>query len=305
MVATGQSNSNITRRFLAVASAIALGFSLSAAAQTASSTESTASAQSDFSSSALPAADSSGSALPDSSSYMAYLNPDGLLGGKSLSALHPAYALASPQYGNHRYPQYPSYQSKWSHIAFVAGGGFTAPIGNATHGYDTWGYNLTFGGGWNFTKKFGVLFEYQFNRNKIPGATISAVGAQGGNINSHLFLFNGIYYPWSKGKTGIYLLGGAGPSRKVTNFTDLVPQQFCYYYFCSYGYAPVTVANFSSTQLAADAGIGLYWKAFGQDSNGKLFMEARYVFVNSPRATSTTNGEGTEELIPVTFGVRW
>jgi hypothetical protein len=240
--------------------------------------------------------------------YQASLSTDELLGGSS-SPYHFSLAAAdgSPQYGgrgNSRYPSYPNYQGRASHIAIVAGGGFTGPIGNDTNGYDTWGYNLDFGGGWNFNKKFGIVFEYQFDRNKIPGATIAAVGAQGGNINSHLFLFDPVYYFYSRHSTGAYVTGGGGFSRKVTNFTDLQSVQECYY-FCYYGYAPVTVASFSSTQGAFDAGLGLYWKAFGRDSNAKLFAEARYVWVDSPRPTATTNGEGTEGLIPITFGIRF
>lgn len=276
---------------LASAAALALGFSLSAAAQTSSSSASSkiAADAHDYSSSAM---------------YTANLSTDALLGAAPGAGI----AEGSPQYGGHsknNYPKYPSYQSKWSHIAFVAGGGFTAPIGNDTHGYETYGYNLTFGGGWNFTKKFGVLFEYQFDRMKIPGATLAKVGVNGGNINSHLFLFDPIYYFYSHNSLGAYVVGGAGFSRKVTNFTNLQQQQFCYYYFCSYGYAPVTVANFVSSQLAADAGFGIYWKAFGPSSNAKLFVESRYIFVNSPRPTATTEGEGTEELIPVTLGLRF
>jgi hypothetical protein len=266
------------------ASALAVGVSLSAAAQTSLAANRSSDTQGDYSSSSV-------------------LSTDALLG----AAPAPVAGAASPepQYGGRgNYPSYPNYESRMSHFAFVGGGGVTAPIGNDTRGYETWGYNLDIGGGWNFTKKFGALFEYQFDRNKIPGVTIAAVGAQGGNINSHLFLFDGIYYPYTHGRTGMYVTGGPGFSRKVTNFTDLQAVQQCYY-FCYYGYAPVTVASFSSTQLAADAGIGLYWKAFGQDSNAKLFAEARYVFVDSPRATSTTNGEGTEEIIPVTFGIRF
>jgi hypothetical protein len=278
------------------ASALALVCSLSAAQTTTKSNSSAGNLS------------YSSSALPSSSSYLAELNSDSLFNSDSALGLPPAYGAAnpagSPQYGKSRYPQYPSYQSKLSHIAIVAGGGFTAPIGNATHGYETWGYNLDVGGGWNFTKRYGILFEYQFDRNKIPGATIAQVGAQGGNINSHLFLFDPIVYLRPKSALDPYVTGGGGFSRKVTNFTDLVPTQYCYY-FCYYGYQPVTVAHFSSTQAAADIGLGLAWKAFGQDSNGKLFMEARYVFVDSPSATTTTNGEGTEGIIPVTFGVRW
>jgi hypothetical protein len=239
--------------------------------------------------------------------YQASLNTDELLGGSS-SPYHFSLAAAegSPQYGGRSSngPRYPNYQGRASHIAVVAGGGFTGPVGNDTNGYDTWGYNLDFGGGWNFNKKFGIVFEYQFDRNKIPGATIAAIGAQGGNINTHLFLFDPIYYFYSGKGTGAYLTGGGGFSRKVTNFTDLQSVQQCYY-FCYYGYAPVTVASFSSTQGAFDLGLGGYWKAFGRDSNAKLFVEARYVWVDSPRPTSTTNGEGTEGLIPVTVGIRF
>ncbi|HEY1810271.1 MAG TPA: hypothetical protein VGG42_17035 [Acidobacteriaceae bacterium] len=292
MFANSNRNSALLRRLLTVASAVALGCTLPAVAQTSQAPNLAADAQS-----------SSSSVI-----YQASLSSDELLGGSS-SPYHFSLAAAngSPQYGgrsNNRYPSYPNGQSRMSHIAIVAGAGFTGPIGNDANGYDTWGYNLTFGGGWNFTKKFGVVVEYQFDRNKIPGATIAAVGAQGGNINSHLILFDPIYYFYSGKSTGAYVTGGGGFSRKVTNFTDLQSVQQCYY-FCYYGYAPVTVASFSSTQGAFDAGLGIYWKAFGQDSNAKLFAEARYVFVDSPRPTSTTNGEGTEGLIPVTFGIRF
>jgi hypothetical protein len=290
MVANSDRNCPLLRRLLIAASALALGCSLPAMAQTAHTSDVAADAQG-----------SSSSAL-----YEASLSTSELLGGSS-SPYHFSLAAAngSPQYGGRSNgPRYPNYQNRMSHVAIVAGGGFTGPIGNDTHGYNTWGYNLDFGGGWNFSKMFGIVFEYQFDRSKIPGATIAAVGAQGGNINSHLFLFDPIIYFYSGKKAGAYVTGGGGFSRKVTNFTQLQSVQQCYY-FCYYGYAPVTVAHFSSTQGAADLGLGFYWKAFGRDSNAKLFAEARYVFVDSPKPTTTTNGEGTEGLIPVTVGIRF
>jgi hypothetical protein len=292
MFANSDRNSALVRRLLTVASAVALGCTLPAVAQTS------------------PAPDLAAGAQSSSSSivYQASLNTDELLGG-SASPYHFSLAAAdgSPQYGgrtNNRYPSYPNYQSRASHIAIVAGGGFSAPVQNSTEGYETWGYNLDFGAGWNFNKHFGVLFEYQFDRMKIPGATIAAVGAQGGNINTHLFLFDPVFYLYSHHSSGAYVTGGGGFSRKVTNFTDLQSVQQCYY-FCYYGYAPVTVASFSSTQGAFDVGAGLTWKAFGPDSNAKLFAEARYIWVDSPKPTSTTDGEGVEELVPVTFGIRF
>jgi hypothetical protein len=52
-------------------------------------------------------------------------------------------------------------------------------------------------------------------------------------------------------------------------------------------------------------GAGFTWKAFGPVSKGKLFAEARYVWVDSPSASATQQGTGTFGTIPVTFGVRW
>ncbi len=291
MVANSDRTCPLTRRMLVAASALTLAFSLTAAAQTDSALSSS----------------SNGQSYSSSAAYEAYFGNVAEAGGSSSVAPLASAAIASPkpQYGgSSNTPSYPNYESKWSHIAFIGGGGLSSPIGNATHGFETFGYNLTFGGGWSFTKNFGVLFEYQFNRLKVPGRTIALVGAQGGNINTHLFLFDPVYYYSLGPTTGIYATGGAGFSRKVTNFTDLVPSSFCYY-ICYPTYAPQTIASFSSTQMAADLGFGLYWKAFGEDSRAKLFAEARYVFVDSPKASKTQNGEGTEEIIPATFGIRF
>jgi len=224
-------------------------------------------------------------------------------------------ASASPQYGQYgKNNPYPEATSRWSHLAFEAGAGFTAPIGNdvsggkpvGLYGYDTWGYNISLGGGWNFTKHIGALLEYQFNRNKIPGATLAALGVPGGNINTWSLTIDPIVYIPITQSFGAYATGGGGFYRKVTNFTAPEEEEECYY-FCYYGYANETIGHFSSNQGGMNIGVGGYWKAFGPDSNAKLYAEARYVWVDSPKLTSDTvfNGEGTEGLIPVTFGVRF
>jgi hypothetical protein len=215
-------------------------------------------------------------------------------------------ASASAQYGQYgKNNPYPEAASRWSHLAFEAGGGFTAPIGNdARDGYDTYGYNITLGGGWNFTKHIGALLEYQFNRNKIPGATLAEIGAPGGNINTWSLTIEPIVYVPITQTFGGYVTGGGGFYRKVTNFTAPQEVEECYY-FCYYGYANETIGHFSSNQGGLNIGLGGYWKAFGPDSNAKLYAEARYVWVDSPAPTPTENGEGTEGLIPVTFGIRF
>ncbi len=299
------------QRMMAAAVAVAIGFSLSAAAQTAPASKISADAQT-YSSSAA---------------YTESLNSEALLGAAPAAPL----AYASPQYGGHNnnYPSYNNYSSTWSHIALDFGGGFTAPIGNDTTfsqaalnaGYispsEGWGYNINIGGGWNFTKKLGALLEYQFNRENMDNGYLNAFnaaigntstssynnGGVGGNINTWSLTLDPVYYlPYSQG-SGFFVTGGGGFYRKVTNFTESVCGQEYFYTICEAS----TAYHFSSNQGGLNAGFGWYHKVFGPDSNGKFYAEVRYVWVDSPKADSSDyyQGEGTEGLIPVTFGVRF
>jgi hypothetical protein len=254
----------------------------------------------------------SGHAYSSSSDWKAYLDSDGADGSPTPS---PA-PKPGGQYGqsNNRYP---GYESRWSHLAIVAGAGFTAPLGNTTHGGvnypdsvgETYGYNIKAGAGWNFTKRFGALLEYNFNRDKIPGSTLTLLSNGsgldtpiGGNVNTWSLTINPIIYLPVTKKAGGYVTGGGGFYRKVTNFT--VPQLECSFFEC-FG-VPTTVAHSSSNQGGLNFGVGAYWKAFGEDSNAKLFTEVRYVWVDSPVASNSDPfGSGTSSLLPVTFGIRF
>jgi hypothetical protein len=312
MVANCDRTCPLLRSVLIAASAFAIGFSLNAAAQTTT------------------AADSSGSQSYSSSiDYHAYLSTDSLLGGSSYADPAEGSGSGSPQYGGGRRSSsssYPSYESRFSHIAFEGGFGFSVPVGNATSfstaelndGYlspsQSLGYGVTIGGGWNFTKKVGALLEYQFLRdgmandylnafNNVEG-TASSGTSIGGNINTWSLTIDPIFYlPFSR-KQGAYVTGGGGFYRKVTNFTEPACEEDIYYgEYCE----NATAYHFSSNQGGFNAGVGFYRKVFGEDSNGKFYAEVRYVWVNSPVASSSNyyQGEGTESLIPVTFGIRF
>ncbi len=305
MVANCDRTCPLSRRMMAVAAALAIGFSLSAAAQTAPASKISTDAQS----------------YSSSIDYTASLTTDALPGAAPAGPV----ANASPQYGGHNnnYPSYNNYSSTWSHIAVDLGAGFTAPIGSDTS-YNSalinselspsegWGYNINVGGGWNFSKRIGVLLEYQFNREGMAGDYLNALNAAnsssggdiGGNINTWSFTLDPVFYlPYSQG-SGFFVTGGGGFYRKVTNFTEPECEEDIYYgYICE----SATAYHFSSNQGGFNAGFGWYHKVFGPDSNGKFYAEVRYVWVNSPQPDSSNyyQGSGTEGLIPVTFGVRF
>jgi hypothetical protein len=221
-----------------------------------------------------------------------------LLTSDELGGLSPAPAAAASQYGGGQYGGgNPAYQSRWSHLAIEGGGGFTAPLGNSSNDL-TWGWNARGGLGWNFSKQFAVLGEWEFNRDKIPGRILSEVGEPGGNVHTWSLTLDPVWNYKTSGPFGGYVTGGGGFSRQLTSFTEPVLAQgvYCTYFYCYpvYYTTNVVVSHYSSNQGALNIGTGL---TFGHWENAKLFTEARYEWLDTP-------GHSTQ-ILPVTLGLRW
>ena len=199
-----------------------------------------------------------------------------------------------------------------SHWAFEAGGGFNAPAGDSGS-YITWGGNLTVGAGLHFGHGLAALIEYQYIDDKLPGAIIAQTGATGGNAHIWSFTVDPVLDLMPKKATSAYITGGGGFYRKVTNFTDPVPTEYCDYYYCGIGYENAVVGHFSSNQGGWNVGGGITHRMGGVYGDGKMqiFAEARYLDILTPAVTTSPNGLGTTtvgantRLIPVTFGVRF
>jgi len=199
-----------------------------------------------------------------------------------------------------------------SKIAIEAGGGFNAPISTSSN-YITWGGNFTGGAGLHINKRFSVLAEYQFILDKLPGALIAETGANGGNAHIWSLTLDPVVDLFPKSTNSVYVTGGGGFYRKVTNFTDPVLSEYCDYYYCGVVTQNAVVGHFSSNQGGFNIGGGFTHRIGGLygESNMKLFAEVRYLDVLSPASAIAPNGLGTAtvgpdtKLLPVTFGVRW
>jgi Outer membrane protein beta-barrel domain len=200
----------------------------------------------------------------------------------------------------------------WSHLTFEAGGGVNAPGGDSPKDI-TWGGNFTLGAGYRVTDHLSALVEYQFIDDKIPGALIAEAGATGGNDHIWSFTIDPVYDVLPKNSNDVYLTGGGGFYRKVTNFTDPEPTEFCSYFYCGVGYQNQVVGHFSSNQGGFSIGGGFQHRLGGMYGEGKarLFAEVRFLDVLSPALTTSPNGLGTTsvgsdtKVIPITLGVRW
>jgi len=196
----------------------------------------------------------------------------------------------------------------WSKLAFEVGGGFNAPAPDSAD-YISWGGHFNLGAGYRFSPYVTMLAEYEFIDDKLPGHIIAQTGADGGNAHIWSLTAKPIITLNPKSTYNVYLTGGGGFYRKVTNFTDPVLAYYCDYYYCSVGTTNQVIGHFSSNQGGWSGGMGI--QRHVGDSRMKLFLEARYLEIETPAVTTQPNGLGTvtvgsgTSLLPVTFGVRW
>ena len=258
----------------------------------------------------LTCAQTSTSTQPTASNLLASNESSSLL---TLGPDSPALlAAASPaaQYGAPP-PMRKGSNTLLDHLAFEAGGGFTAPTSDSSP-YITWGGNFTVGVGYRFNSRLSLLTEFQFIANKLPGALIAETGADGGYAQTGSFTLAPVFDLFPKRVNDLYITGGGGFYRKLTSFTDPVLAEYCDYY-CGIGVTNAVVGHFSSNQGGWNIGAGYSRKIAGDYDGGrmKLFAEARYLDVLTPAVVSHPNGLGKTtvgadtKLVPVTFGVRW
>jgi hypothetical protein len=157
------------------------------------------------------------------------------------------------------------------------------------------------------------LAEYQFIGDKLPGNLIAETGANGGDAHIWSLTLDPVIDLFPKSKNSVYVTGGGGFYRKVTNFTDPEEAEYCEYYYCGITTENAVVGHFSSNQGGWNVGAGFTHRVGGLSGDGrmKLFAEARYLDVLTPASQIAPDGLGTAtvssgtKLIPITLGVRW
>ena len=201
-------------------------------------------------------------------------------------------------------------KSTVNRLAFEIGVGPTVPPDKT---YITWGGNITLGAGMNFNRQFAMLVEYQFISDKLPGKIIAQTGADGGHAHIWSFTMAPVVSLFPKSSNDVYLTGGGGFYRKVTNFTNPSLAQYCTYYYCGLVTVDQVVGHFSSNQAGWNIGGGYQHRMGGMfnDSKMKLFVEARYLMIYTPAYSNQPNGLGRTTIaadtiqVPINLGVRW
>ena len=222
-------------------------------------------------------------------------------------------------------------------LAFVAGGGFNVPVGSATSDYLNLGYRFEVGGGINFSKKFSVIAQFDYDHFGVPQSILNnqeALYSQldptdaanglfqglGGNAHIWSFTLNPTFNFYQGEKYGAYAVVGGGFYHKVTNFT--LPTTSAEQDAFGNVFEFTTNQNFDkyvSNAPGVTGGVGFTYK-FSRFANQRFFAEARYVHtfnsarLGDPTVTGASAGSANNfyppnsnetSYIPITFGVRF
>jgi len=219
--------------------------------------------------------------------------------------------------------------------SFFVGGGFTMPTSDMGKSLST-SYNIQAGGGRNFSKKLGVMLQFDWDNFGIQTATLNNLlniydgpplffTDQNGNPlsqisgSSHVWSFtvDPIYNFYEHDNKGAYVVGGGGFYHKTATFsTPALGQECDFFGNCFQFQVNQRFDSYTSNAAGVNIGGGVTYK-FSRFSGTKFYAEARFVHTfNSARNFSfgdaNLNGLNVfpqnsvnSNYIPITFGIRF
>ena len=187
----------------------------------------------------------------------------------------------------------------YTRFNFNIGGGISFPQGDLGKFVND-GANFVVGGGYNFSRIFGVNSEFMWSDLPINSATKAFIGTPGASARQYSWTFNPIVRIPLGHHVGAYAIGGIGwyhrSGETTTPGTGVICDPYwSWWYGCSVGTVNFVTGSRSANSFGENIGAGLTVRL--GESHAKIFAEFRYHHAGYNRVAT--------ELIPVTFGIRW
>jgi hypothetical protein len=177
----------------------------------------------------------------------------------------------------------PGYNSPWrtadgsEKLALEFGGGWAPAVGS-TRQLQTRGWDYTMGAGYNFNRHLALLGEYNFDRFTVPlQPKLSATLPISGSIHIWSVTADPKFQYFATDWVGAYVIGGGGFYRLSSDSEGATSE--------------------SNDAAGINFGTGIALK-ISENSNAKLYAEARYVWIDN-KPTPHSN------YVPLTMGLRW
>jgi outer membrane protein with beta-barrel domain len=187
----------------------------------------------------------------------------------------------------------------YSKFNFVIGGGPGFPLGDMSSFADTGGHFLV-GGGFNFSKIFGLDTEFMWHDLPINSATRQLLQTPGATARQYSVTVNPIVHLPFASKFGAYVIGGIGwyhrSGETTTPGTGVVCDPYwSWWYGCAIGSVDFVTGSRSADAFGGNIGGGLTFRL--GESHAKIFTEVRYHHAGYDRVSTN--------LLPLSFGIRW
>lgn len=184
---------------------------------------------------------------------------------------------------------------KW---LFNIGGGIGFPQGDLTKFVNDGG-NFVIGGGFNFSKLFGVDSEFMWHDLPINSQTKALLTTPGASARQYAWTFNPIIHLEGH-RLGGYVIGGIGwyhrSGETTTPGVGVVCDPYWSWWFgCTLGSVNFVTGSRSSNAFGENIGGGLTFRL--GHSHAKFYTEARY--------HHAVYNHVSTQLLPLTFGFRF
>ena len=187
-------------------------------------------------------------------------------------------------------PQVVAQGKDYSKFTINGGVGLSSPLGKGGDTLNT-GYIVTVGGGYNFSKRLGVLAEYDYSHLGVEQSAADKLANKGTNdqvtANGRVWAFTGnsIMHLNRPGKVDFYGIAGAGVYQRRIGLSVTTTKS-----------TGATTASFTkiSTAFGINFGGGV---TFEVGKGFKGYVEARYHHAFTEDAHT--------QLFPISVGIRW
>ena len=185
-------------------------------------------------------------------------------------------------------------------LTFHVGAGVSPLVGDISSRLDN-GWNVTFGGGYNFTSHLSATLDYAYNGFGVSRRVLTEAQVPDGNAHMWSITVNPKLRLNPHGRVDPYLVGGVGYYRRTVQFTKpAVVSVFFFDPFFGVFFNTLVPANqvlgtITEGGVGGSIGGGLDFNL--KHTGFKVFGEARYSNADTGRVSTT--------MVPVTFGIRW
>lgn len=185
-------------------------------------------------------------------------------------------------------------------FTFNAGAGASPLVGDISTRLDS-GWNVSVGGGYNFTQHFAATLQYTYNGFGVNPRVLAEAQVPEGNSHLWSLTVDPKLRLAGASKVSPYVVGAVGFYRRTVEFTQpsVVPvfffDPFFGVFFNTLVPAHQVLGDIRHSGIGGNLGAGIEVKL--GDSGVKGFGEARYEYADTGRVPT--------RIVPVRFGFRW